>query len=98
MSVSRTLVSTTTFEMSGRMSSGWFAQTWSPTWGLRCSEPKKTSLYTTIPGTSARTSVWASCCFARASLLPASSIRLSAPSIAAFFCSSRKPAAASSCR
>ena len=44
MSVSRTLVSTTIFEMSGRISSGWLAQTWSPTWGLRCSEPKKTSL------------------------------------------------------
>ena len=43
MSVSRTWVSTTIFEMSGRMSSGWLAQTWSPTWGLRCSEPKNTS-------------------------------------------------------
>ena len=36
-------VSTTIFEMSGRISSGWLAQTWSPTCGLRCSEPKKTS-------------------------------------------------------
>ncbi len=89
MSVSRTFVSTTMREMSGRMMRGWLAQTWSPTWGFLCSEPKKTSLYTTIPGTSARTSQRASCCFASSSRASASWMRLWAASMAACFWATR---------